>query len=93
MKVNNYEVSLEHEGEVTIHTTPKQLEATSGKVYLTVIELRRLLELAQSKPPANGGKYQEQYFCHAACKGIRMHDVYDDRTIKCNSCGNKRKMA
>ena len=45
MRVNNYEAGVYQEGEVYIQTEPKQLEINKGKVYLTVLELRKLLEL------------------------------------------------
>jgi hypothetical protein len=46
--VNNYEFGLYDDGEVWIQTEPRQLEAASGKVFLTVRELRDLLALASN---------------------------------------------
>jgi hypothetical protein len=48
-RVNNYECGVYDDGEVYIQTEPRQLEATGGKVYLTVIELRRLLALVERR--------------------------------------------
>ena len=45
--VNNYDFGLYQDGEVFIQTTPEQLAANNGKVYLTVRELVRLLALAK----------------------------------------------
>jgi hypothetical protein len=47
--VNNYACGLHRDGEVFIQTTPAQLEATAGRVFLTVVELRHLLALAEGK--------------------------------------------
>lgn len=49
MKVNNYDYGLYDDGEVWIQTEPRQLESAQGRVFLTVLELRRLLELADGR--------------------------------------------
>lgn len=47
MKVNNYDCGIYQDGEVYIQTEPHQMEINKGKVYLTVLELRHLLEMAE----------------------------------------------
>lgn len=46
--VNNYKCGIYQNGEVFIETEPRQLEANLGRVYLTIVELRKLLELAEA---------------------------------------------
>jgi len=43
--VNNYEYGIYQDGEVFIQTTPDQMRANDGKVYLTYGELLSLLSL------------------------------------------------
>ena len=50
VNVNNYRAGVFQYGEVFIQTDTRQLEANKGKVYLTIGELRELLELAESVP-------------------------------------------
>lgn len=49
MTANNYEVEVYADYEVAIQTTPKQLEANKGIVYLTAVELRQMLALMEAK--------------------------------------------
>jgi len=46
--VNNYKFGVYDDNEVYIQTEPRQLEANSGKVFLTVRELLRLLALLKN---------------------------------------------
>ena len=50
VNVNNYSAGVFQYGEVFIQTDTRQLESNKGKVYLTIGELRELLELAESVP-------------------------------------------
>jgi hypothetical protein len=43
--VNNYPAEVYGEGEIVIQTNPMQLEATDGRVFLTRLELLRLLDM------------------------------------------------
>lgn len=47
--VNNFSAHQYDEGEVVIYLNPRQLVATDNKVYLTIRELKSLLELAETE--------------------------------------------
>ena len=64
-RVNNYECGVYDDGEVYIQTEPRQLEANGGKVYLTVLELRRLLALVERRPPSSEGSAWKPSSCPA----------------------------
>ena len=56
VNVNNYRAGVFQYGEVYIQTDARQLEANKGKDYLTIGELRELLELAER----NSGLYYSE---------------------------------
>lgn len=53
--VNNYHAYYFGEGECSINTNAKQLEATSGKVYLTLRELKSLIALIERNDEKHEG--------------------------------------
>ncbi len=78
VSVNNYEAKRYSDNEIVIQTTPKQLEANEGRVYLRSGDLKDLLVLAETGAwePSTNFHYVVSYSTYGEGK---LHTIRGDK--------------